>query len=84
MACGTPMVSFKVGGVPDIVRPGLTGYLAELEDTDAFRSSIVELLEDGELRRRMGQTCRSIAVEEYSVQLQVKRYIDAYNELLRN
>jgi len=31
MACGTPMVSFKVGGVPDLVRPGITGYLATPE-----------------------------------------------------
>lgn len=31
MACGTPMVSFRVGGVTDLVRPGITGYLAEPE-----------------------------------------------------
>jgi len=36
MACGTPMVSFKVGGVPDLVRPGITGYLAEPENVEDF------------------------------------------------
>jgi len=36
MACGTPMVSFKVGGVPDLVRPGITGYLATPEDVKDF------------------------------------------------
>ena len=37
MACGTPMVSFDVGGVPDLVRPGLTGYLARPEDAQDLR-----------------------------------------------
>jgi glycosyltransferase involved in cell wall biosynthesis len=83
MACGTPMVSFKVGGVPDVVRPGLTGYLAEPENARDFCKAIVQLLEDEELRRRMGQTCRSIAVEEYSLDLQVQRYIKAYQELIK-
>jgi len=45
MACGTPMVSFKVGGVPDLVRPGITGYLAEPENVED-RDGIVQLLED--------------------------------------
>ena len=36
MACGTPLVSFRVGGVPELVRPGITGYLAE--PGDAHRS----------------------------------------------
>jgi glycosyltransferase involved in cell wall biosynthesis len=37
MACGTPMISFKVGGVPDLVRPGITGYLANPEDIKDFQ-----------------------------------------------
>jgi len=44
MACGTPMVSFKVGGVPDL-RPGITGYLAEPENVEDL-DGIVQLLED--------------------------------------
>ena len=44
MACGTPMVSFAVGGVPDLVRPAVTGFLAEPESAADFRSGIVQLL----------------------------------------
>jgi hypothetical protein len=46
MACGTPMVSFKIGGVPDLVRPGITGYLASPEDPEDFRNGIIQLLEN--------------------------------------
>jgi glycosyltransferase involved in cell wall biosynthesis len=84
MACGTPMVSFQVGGVPDIVRPGITGYLAKPEDANDFRDGIVQLLEDEPLRRFMSQQCRAIAVKEYSLELQVQRYIELYRRLLQN
>lgn len=82
MACGTPMVSFKVGGVPDLVRPGLTGYLAEPEDIQDFQKGILELTEDKVLRERMGQNCRAIALQEYSLELQAKRYIDLYQNII--
>jgi len=61
------MVSFKVGGVPDLVRPGITGYLAEPENVEDFRDGIVQLLEDEPLRSYMSQQCREIAVKEYSL-----------------
>lgn len=82
MACGTPMVSFKVGGVSDLVRPGITGYLAKPEDTKDFCKGIVQLLEDQNLRAYMGQQCRTIALEEYSIELQAKRYIELYCQVL--
>lgn len=82
MACGTPMVSFKVGGVSDLVRPGITGYLAKPEDANDFCKGIVQLLEDQNLRAYMGQQCRAIALEEYSVELQAKRYIELYCRVL--
>jgi glycosyltransferase involved in cell wall biosynthesis len=82
MACGTPMVSFKVGGVPDLVRPGVTGYLANPEDIKDFQDGILELLEDPDLRAQMGQNCREIALQEYSLALQTQRYIELYQQIL--
>lgn len=82
MTCGTPMVSFRIGGVPDLVRPGITGYLAEPEDALDFCSGIVKLLEDKELRDRMSENCRAIALQEYSLELQAKRYIELYKQTL--
>lgn len=82
MACGTPMISFKVGGVPDLVRPGITGYLANPEDIKDFQQGTLELLEDGGLRAKMGQNCRAIALQEYSLDLQTQRYVELYQQIL--
>ncbi|MBK1987104.1 glycosyltransferase family 4 protein [Sphaerospermopsis aphanizomenoides BCCUSP55] len=84
MACGTPMVSFKVGGVPDLVRHNITGYLAQLEDVEDFRNGIVSLLEDEKLRTTMSKNCRVIAVNEYSLELQAKKYIELYQQVLQS
>ena len=81
MACGTPMVSFKVGGVPDLVRPGITGYLAEPENVTDFANGVVGLLEAPHLREQMSEQCRAISVAEYSIELQAQRYIEIYNGL---
>lgn len=83
LACGTPIVSFKVGGVPDLVRPGITGYLAAQEDAVDFCAGIVKLLDDTSLRESMSQNCRTIAVSEYSLNLQTQRYIDLYHQVLQ-
>ncbi|MBC1225150.1 glycosyltransferase family 4 protein [Nostoc sp. UCD121] len=84
MACGTPMVSFKIGGVPDLVRPGITGYLAQPEDTQDFCNGIVQLLLDREQRHKMSENCRAIALQEYTLELQAKRYIELYQQVLQS
>lgn len=84
MACGTPMVSFKIGGVPDLVRLGVTGYLAQPEDPGDFARGIVQLWEDDSLRDRLSQNCRAIATQEYSLEKQTQRYIDLYHQRLEN
>ncbi|MBD2338955.1 glycosyltransferase family 4 protein [Calothrix sp. FACHB-156] len=81
MACGTPMVSFDVGGVPDLVRHKTTGYLAQSENQGDFCTGIVELLEDTQLRQQMSEQCRAIALAEYTLELQSKRYLEVYNSL---
>ncbi|MBF9059794.1 glycosyltransferase [Rhodobacterales bacterium HKCCSP123] len=82
MACGTPCVSFRVGGVPDVVRHGQTGLLAEPEDMGSLRQCIVTLLQDEEMRGRMSRACREIAVEEYSDTPVARRYVALYEELI--
>ncbi|AFY72026.1 glycosyl transferase group 1 (plasmid) [Thalassoporum mexicanum PCC 7367] len=83
MACGTPMVSFAVGGVPDLVRPGITGELARPEDASHLSEQIAKLLEDDQLRQQMGENCRSIAVAEYALAVQAKAYMKVYDRLLK-
>ncbi len=82
LACGTPVISFKVGGVPDLVRPGFTGYLAEPENFADFRDGIVQLLEDTALRESMGREGRAVAVQEFPIERQVQQYFELYQQLL--
>ena len=84
MACGTPIISFAVGGVPDLVRPGKTGYLAKPEDSNDFAQGIIELLEDSSLREYMREQCRQVACTEYSLSLQAQRYIEIYENIRKD
>jgi glycosyltransferase involved in cell wall biosynthesis len=81
MACGTPMISFNIGGVPDLVRPEITGYLVEPDDWQAFRDKILQLLEDKDQHQKMSKHCREIAIKEYSIERQVQKYKEIYQQL---
>lgn len=82
MACGTPAVGFAIGGIPDMVRPGITGLLAPPEDVAALGVAIVELLRDAGRRVEMSDNCRRIAVKEYSLEAQAQRYVELYEKVL--
>lgn len=81
MACGTPVVAFSVGGVPELVRPGITGYLAKPGEPGDLCQGVVKLLEDKAGLASMAQRCRQIAVSEYSLGQQVRGYMDLYRQL---
>jgi len=82
MACGTPMISYDIGGVSELVRHGTTGYLSKYKDNKDFCNGIISLLDDNELREKMSTNCRTIAQEEYSLELQVDRYIKLYSRIV--
>ena len=82
MACGIPMVSYDVGGVSDLVRPRITGYLAKAENVEDFTKGIVELLENKQLWQKIAHTCRNIAITEYSLGLQAQNYQKIYQQAL--
>ena len=54
MACGKPVVATRVGGIPELVRDGVDGILVDAGDEDALSESIIRLLRDPSLRKRMG------------------------------
>ena len=81
MACGIPVVGFETGGVPDMVRHGTTGFLVPPGDVAALRTAILGLVGNVSKREEMAVDCRRIAVEEYSLALQARRYSELYKTL---
>ncbi len=82
-ACGTPVVSHNIGPLAEIIRHDFTGYMAAAEDTKEMSEGIIKLLKDDRLRAQMGQNCRKVAVEEYSLELETQRYIRLYKSVLK-
>jgi len=82
MACGVPVVAFNAGGTPDMVRPGITGQLVPAYDVRALAAAIVELMNAPEYRKKVSENCRRVAVEEYSLELQARRYSEIYKSIL--
>jgi len=81
IACGTPVVGFAVGGVPDMVRPKQTGWLANEVSPDALAAAIDTALTDLGYGVDLRDSCRAVAEAEYSSDLQARRYLDLFESL---
>jgi glycosyltransferase involved in cell wall biosynthesis len=81
-ACGTPVIASDVGGIPEAVRPGITGLLVKPGDPASLASAILDLLSNDQKRLEMSLACRKLAVEEYSLHLQAQRYSSLYHQML--
>ena len=81
MACGSAVVGFRIGGIPDMVRDGVNGLLAPPGDVKGLATAIQSLLGDDQRRVQMGKAARAIAEQEYSRRLQGERYVDVYRSL---
>ena len=82
MACGTPVVAFSVGGVPDLVEDGITGWLAAPADAVSLAHAISRVLGDSDIVARMGAAARDKAVREYALPVLVRRYLELYERVL--
>jgi len=81
MACGTPCVSFDVGGLPQLIDHLLNGYVAKYKDSDDLANGIMRVLENNDLNA-MGASARQKVEENFSEQVVAQRYCDAYSALL--
>lgn len=82
MACGTPVVGFDTGGIPDMVRPNETGWLVETENVPELRRAIRKALENDVERKRMAERCRQVVKKEYTIERQAQQYKTLYTSVL--
>ncbi len=80
IACGIPVVGFPIGGVPEMVRPGTTGWLAKDVSAAALAGAIDAALAT---HKDLHGPCRHVAEAEYGQALQAKRYVELF-ESMRN
>jgi glycosyltransferase involved in cell wall biosynthesis len=81
-AANNPIVSTRVGGIQDIVQEGETALLSDVTDATSFSDNLLRLVEDDELRFRLGNNSRQYVLKKFSYQRLVKDMSDLYYELL--
>jgi N-acetyl-alpha-D-glucosaminyl L-malate synthase BshA len=81
MACEVPVVATRVGGIPEVIDDGVTGFLHPLEAVDEMAASAVEILTDADLRRRMGQAGCARVREHFCAERVVPMYERCYEEI---
>ena len=82
LCAGRPVVAFGVGGIPEIVIDGETGFLVPKGDVDALADALVRLLEDPALRKRLAEGGRQHA-QNFTVNHHVQRLTQIYRMLTR-
>ncbi|NME52724.1 glycosyltransferase [Desulfovibrio piger] len=82
LCCGTPIVGFATGGVPEIVRNGLDGLLVPTHDGPALVKAAVTLLQNADLRKKMGQEAAASGARRFNLDLFTNRYEKVYEEVL--
>ena len=82
MSCGLVPVATRVGGVPELIDDGVTGFLRAVGDVAAQAVCATELLADDALRERMAEAARKTTAERFNTNLIIPRYEQMYRQVL--
>src|SRR5207253_8552187 len=82
MVVQVPVIATRVGGLPEVVDDGATGFLSAVGDVDKMAEDAVKLLTDKKLRREMGKRARASAISRYSTDQIIPQYIRFYEQVL--
>jgi glycosyltransferase involved in cell wall biosynthesis len=83
MACALPTVATRVGGTPEVVDEGLTGFLVENEDHAGAAQRVLALLAHPAARQAMGQAARARVMRDFTAQSMIEKHVEIYDSLLR-
>lgn len=81
MACGVPVVASRVGGLPEVVKHGKTGYLCDVGDVGGMSEAVLKLLTDDSRYKEFSSQAVSWARETFPVERAVKGYESVYQEV---
>lgn len=82
MACGVPVIGSNVGGMPEIIEPGINGYLVELGDTQKAAQYVVEMLSDETKLQKLRQGALKTVSERFHSSKILEQYEGLYEQLL--
>lgn len=83
MACKVPAIGTNVGGIPEVIKDGETGFICEVGDTETISAKAVQLLTDEELHKRMAEESLNRAKTLFSQEATVAKYEDIYYSVLQ-
>ena len=78
MAYGKPIVGTRVGGIPELIQNGESGFLVERGNSIAMADRILRLIGDPQMRKRMGNSGRQVTKRKFNLKQNVSRLIDCY------
>jgi len=81
-AIGRPIVTTNSVGCKDTVEDGVNGFLVPIQNSEAVAEKIKILIDDADLRSKMGLESRKIAERDFSLDVVIKKHLDIYNELV--
>ena len=85
MACGTPVVGFNVGGIPEMIQHQQTGYVAAYRSVDDLAAGLYWILDQPvEAYERLARAARQFVLDHYEESVVAGRYRMLYEELLHN
>jgi len=82
MACKVVPIATRVGGIPEVIEHGKSGYLAEVGDVDTMAQYAIELLSDDEALRKMAQQARAAAQTRFCSSKIIPHYEEFYRRVL--
>jgi L-malate glycosyltransferase len=82
MACNVVPIATRVGGVPEVIEHGKSGFLADVGDVDTMANYAIDLLKDENALQEMGKACRAVAQTRFCTTKIIPQYVDFYRRVL--
>jgi len=82
MACEVPVIATRVGGLPELVEDGATGFLFPVGDVNAMAAGAISLLSNQALTQQFGRLAREVAITRFSAERIIPEYEALYAGLI--
>ena len=79
---GKPCIASNVDGIPEVIKDGINGILVPSKDIESLKNAISQLIDNPELRVKMGQEGKKIALEKFNLEKMIEKVQNLYINVL--